>query len=488
MKKYTFAAIMLIAAGLRLYQLGQAQFWYDEAFTAWVSRLPLLDMIRATAGDTHPPLYLLLTWLINANYRVSEYAYRLPSVVFSLLALWLTWRLAQDLKLPDSVQIAGLAAMAIMPNQLYFAQEARMYALLQAEVMLMLVAVIERRWWVLGLTALACLYTHNYALFYLPVIGAIGLVGELKRPLHVSAEEYHGLQYQPSDQANPWALVLALGIPIVLWLPWLAVLAGQMKTVSTGYWIQPVTPGAAIYATYMQFWGFGMLENWQPVAVLLGLGMLAFGLWKGIQARLWILIWVGFAPLFLTVLASLIWQPVLLFRGLIGSDPALYFLVAAALFDDRQPMLNQAYALALIVPVLLAGIYGYYANNPANKGGSLEIIDQVRALWQPGDVIVHVNDGSAVPWGVYAADLPQVEMIECSQHDLGALSPATRSAMGIRQADLDQVSHRRAWIIWSEGPTSTTCETDQAARLIAGGKEVIQIRDDEMIHAGVWLK
>ena len=90
MKKYIVPAIFVAALALRLFDLGAAQFWYDESFTALLSRLPFAQMIQATAGDTHPPLYYLITWSLASTVGSSEVVLRLPSVIFSMLSLWLT--------------------------------------------------------------------------------------------------------------------------------------------------------------------------------------------------------------------------------------------------------------------------------------------------------------------------------------------------------------------------------------------------------------
>ena len=48
-------AITLLAAALRFYRLGQKSIWWDEGFSVFMARLPIAEMIAATAHDTHPP-------------------------------------------------------------------------------------------------------------------------------------------------------------------------------------------------------------------------------------------------------------------------------------------------------------------------------------------------------------------------------------------------------------------------------------------------
>src|SRR3972149_7180272 len=79
------------------------------------------------------------------------------------------------LSLPPLVQVASLCMMAVMPMQLWYAQEGRMYALLLFLVLLSLLFALEGEWIGLAASAAAMLYTQNYAAFYLVVIGFIAI-------------------------------------------------------------------------------------------------------------------------------------------------------------------------------------------------------------------------------------------------------------------------------------------------------------------------
>jgi len=163
------------ALALRLLWLGAAQLWYDEAGAVWMAHLPLRQLSSATAGDTHPPVYFVLLAAVIRLLGESEFVYRLPSALLSTAAVWLTWKLAEALAMPRRAVAAGVWLMALAPLQLHFAQEARMYALLEVEALIMLLAALSGRWGLMALAGVALLYTHNYGLFFFPVIGALGL-------------------------------------------------------------------------------------------------------------------------------------------------------------------------------------------------------------------------------------------------------------------------------------------------------------------------
>src|SRR3990172_9091253 len=129
--RHPLTPILLIAAIARFMWLGHAALWYDESGTAWMATLPWARMFAATAGDMHPPGYLAIMWVWVRLFGVAEVAVRLPWVMFSLAAIQLMWRIGSRVRLGRPALVVGAALMAVMPSQILYAQEARMYALLQ---------------------------------------------------------------------------------------------------------------------------------------------------------------------------------------------------------------------------------------------------------------------------------------------------------------------------------------------------------------------
>jgi len=189
-------------------------------------------------------------------------------------------------------------------------------------------------------------------------------------------------------------------------------------------------------------------------------------------------------PLTMAVFASMLWRPVLLFRGLIGSAPALYLLIALAIESPRG---RTWLITAMTVPVITAGLFGFYKYNPLNKGDTIGMILTVASQWQPGDLIVHANDGSMVGWMAYAPMFPQVRMPSCDREPEGALSNQTRQALGLIGSNPAMIPHNRLWVIWSLGPTSPQCEVDQMQQLIDSAKTILITRDDDFVRSGIWL-
>jgi len=169
----------LLALALRCWALGANSLWVDEVATLQVAGHPF-GAIPAVAlrGDAfEPPLYFWLVHLAIGLGGVSEVALRLLSAVAGAALVPLTWRLVRELE--GSRVAADLSALfvALNPLLLWYAQEARPYALLSAlglASLLSLALALRRGGWpywagYAGFAGLAIL-THAVAVVF-PAIG-----------------------------------------------------------------------------------------------------------------------------------------------------------------------------------------------------------------------------------------------------------------------------------------------------------------------------
>jgi hypothetical protein len=68
-------AIVLLAAGLRVYRLDYQSLWTDEIFSLMTTdpTLTLHQFWDLVLADTHPPIYYLV---LHANFGVSDRRFR----------------------------------------------------------------------------------------------------------------------------------------------------------------------------------------------------------------------------------------------------------------------------------------------------------------------------------------------------------------------------------------------------------------------------
>ena len=115
---------------LRLYQIGNDPFWFDELNVLQiVSRPSLLEAIRATAEHVMAmPSHYILVWLV-AKISTAEGWMRLPEAIWGTLAIGMGYRVARFyLTSSQSQWVAWL--MAIAPLLIRYAQELRFYSAL----------------------------------------------------------------------------------------------------------------------------------------------------------------------------------------------------------------------------------------------------------------------------------------------------------------------------------------------------------------------
>lgn len=436
--------IFLIGAGLRIIFLTTNPLWYDETFTLLISRLDLPHLITATAGDVHPPLYYIIINSLLALPLPSMLAMRGFSVICSIGAMFQLWGISGELGYQPRARLLALAIMAILPVEIYYAQEARMYALLQFLVLTQILLMLRRDWNNLAIVSILCLYTHNYGLIYTFIIYSLAIWRE------------RALIHEESI-VGPTVSAIASG---VAFLPWLFMCTfRQMSNVAAGYWIQPITIGNIIYAI-LQITFTSIMPTWLIWIACPVLGMiLLVGLISGWKHQRVELLTLAIAPLLLAVIISIIWKPMLLFRGLIGSIPALALILSEAAFERRAWFWS---SLAASVIIISLGWMMYLNAQGSGKEKQHIVLSIPRG---PG-VMVHLNDNTLLP---YLAERPELThyLLDtgCEKSDPGSLSPITRQAMGIKTINPDElgIGYLFAALV---GPLSTQCELKTFEALI----------------------
>ncbi len=124
--------LLLVAAGLRLYALGQNSLWVDEHASLLTARFPLADIPAAALSHDafEPPVYFWLLHLVVRLFGDTEVALRLPSALAGAVTVPLAAFLFRGLGASSRVAVVGAALLALNPLHLWYSQEARPYALL----------------------------------------------------------------------------------------------------------------------------------------------------------------------------------------------------------------------------------------------------------------------------------------------------------------------------------------------------------------------
>jgi mannosyltransferase len=376
--------VVLLAFGLRLYAIDRQDIWGDEAFSIWLSKQPLPQVV-AGGADTHPPLYpfLLYLWLRLAGS--SPLATRLLSAIIGTLTVPVVYALGRRAFSQTTGSLAALLAAA-SPVLIYYSQETRMYGLVT------LLAVASVYWAVrvlgdqdnslayvaYGFTTLGATYTHYYAFF---VVLAENLV--------VLAHLFH---YRQWPALRRWlAMQSALA---VAYIPWIVVQSGFLGgkasarfdewDLGTAFRIAGETFsafGAGVAAPSAIAW---VITSLFLIAVAAGL----VALHRHRRPATWLIVAYLFVPLLLAWAVNPI-MPFFYARYLLLIAPAYYLLAAwgiAAWGRMWRPVVTVA---------LLAGccfsLLGYYTDDAHLKGRYGQMMAYVEANARPDDALILAN-------------------------------------------------------------------------------------------------
>jgi hypothetical protein len=251
-------SLLLLAAGLRFWNLAGPSFWYDEAYSWWVgTQVTPAQALASSLSELIPPGVYMLWRGWAALVGTSEFALRALSTLSGIITVAAAARAASRLeghatsrlvprpaapsRLSFSPTHAGILLTAIAPPLLWASREFRMYGPLLAFIMLGNAALLEvllgvprhrRAWaWLWGATSLAALYTV--------VLSGIWLIGLGVFFLAVLALEPAPDPAAPKRESTQWAFVRALAPPALLaaalYLPWLIPAVRQMGD-NRGFW------------------------------------------------------------------------------------------------------------------------------------------------------------------------------------------------------------------------------------------------------------
>ena len=184
------AAILILAAALRFWGIGQKSLWFDEIMTVRNASRPYGDMIRELQTfDMHPPLFQSIQWLWLRLGTGDGFA-RVPMALAGIAAVWLTWLVARRL-LGRAAAWTSAVIMALSYYHIYYSQEARLYALVATLVLAhiyLFLRILHQRgkagweWWaVYGFVGLICLYTYVLCIYTIAALALAHLVITWKR-------------------------------------------------------------------------------------------------------------------------------------------------------------------------------------------------------------------------------------------------------------------------------------------------------------------
>lgn len=394
----TVAAVLValaVAAGVVLRFWTRSALWLDEALTVNIARLPLHQLPSALKRDGAPPLFYLLLHFWIRIFGTSDLEVRSLSGCLSVATLPVMWVAGRRFG-GRTVAWAALVLLATAPFAVYYATEARMYALVMFIVACGFVAVDRalRRprpgnVAAVALTTAALLYTQYWGL-YLTAVGALGLL-------------WLAWRGPPSRRRGAGMALIGVAAGCVLFVPWLPTFFYQSTHTGTP-WAAP--PNFAVIINAIT----GFTDN-QATLTTAGSN----------QARLLALLYFGLAALGLFGLAKDRWHVEVDLRTRPEGRSAAIVVVGTLAVAVTGGILTQSafsprYASVVFIPlVLLVALGSLRFASPKLRAGILAVAalagtaSSVENVWtqrtqapqiahslvehaKPGDVVVFCPD------------------------------------------------------------------------------------------------
>ena len=392
-ERWWLLSIILLAAGLRFFRLGARSLWFDEALSVLIGRLTLWQVLTGAAGSSHPPgYYLLLHVWQAAGMGSNDWLLRYPSVFASLLSVALVYRVG-SLLFDRRAGLLAAFGMALAPFQVYYAQEARMYALATALTLGSTWCFIRmvKQSSILGacvgyvLCSALGLYTHYFVAWVLL---------SLHLWLLLAGRRFRGA-WRPILLAD---LLIGLGF-----LPQVVQFVGQTGDYLGGEMAWQARPHPLLPLTTLEYLLFGhsvggALWWWgvRVAVVLLVAAVVALELARR-RDRVWrrwgaLLLLTMLFPLFAVVAISWLSAPIYLERSFAMLAPFLVLFIAQGVAAAPSRFSPTPWVGLLLAGLLAVGSVVHFAVPDIAKPPVREAMAVVAADFREGDLCLHVDE------------------------------------------------------------------------------------------------
>lgn len=398
---------------IALGNITNAAIWFDEAFSSYLIQFNYIDIALFTATDVHPPLYywVLKTW--TEVFGAGEFGLRSLSVFFAAATILTTFFLTRRL-FGRKVALVSLVFLVLSPMIIRYSDEARMYtmaafiAVSATYALVQAIDVKKKRWWVVyGVLVSLGMWTHYFT-------ALIWLAHWAWRAWTTYSKGATFKTWWKKFFSKEW--VLAYGVAVGLFLPWLYFMVKQLGVVqAAGFWIGPVSVNTPTnYLTNVFYYlEHDEVQSWLAIAVLAIVILLIVllpkaykSLTKPEKSNFMLIASIAWVPPILLFLASL--PPLrssFVERYLIPAIIAFSVFMAIILVVGTKKWrpLFRALPILLIAGMMVFGItnvykYGNYNKNTDSHIVTRELIEKINDTAEPGEPII-----ADTPWNFYEA-------------------------------------------------------------------------------------
>ncbi len=246
--KYSHIAIIVLGAIFISLSVFHSNLWFDESYSVDIAKHSFSEIWTIGANDVHPILYYFVLHIIGMITNYNIIALRMVSLISLILVGVLGYTYIRK-DFGEKTGIIFSFLVFFLPVTAEYAGELRMYSL--GMLLGTILGIYAYRLYkgkesiknfvIFGLSSLLVSYTHYYGLMLAGIINLLLFI-------------YYIKNRKTKGKALRNFIITAV-IQVVLYLPWLFVFLGQLKSVSKGFWITLTFPGTLIEILNMQFVG-----------------------------------------------------------------------------------------------------------------------------------------------------------------------------------------------------------------------------------------
>lgn len=435
--------ILAIALVIRLAGIASRPIWYDETFSILLSEQGPSAILNGTiatdadasAAEEHPPAYYFILWGWIKIFGNSLVAVRMLSIITSIGIIFCVYLIASHL-FDQQTALTAAFLSTILPFQIHYGQEIRMYGLLTLWLCIATYALLKRQWILFSIAAALAQYTHNLAAFYLIPLAITPIFQK--------------------DWKTLRSLTLAGFAAIIIYSPWLTQLPAQLSKVTSSFWVEK--PGFEKLFTLLLIYlpNLPLPDNLLLPALLLATlttALAAFQTYRShnedrqySKSGLW-LAHLAFTPPLLLWLASQI-SPMYIERALLPSHTIFCIWLAWAFRQTKLPRPVQLVAFALIIASAGMGFYQHLSYKGFPYGPFAALNQKIQHRFEQGDVVIHSNKLTYLPSFYFSPKLPQSYIIDIMGSSTDTLSPATRNILHLTHQENIETASANTTRIW----------------------------------------
>lgn len=207
--------------------------WFDESYSAYLTRGNFGDIWQLTSLDVHPPFYYFLLKIWSMIFGYTDVSMRFMSIFFGALTIIFLFHLLKRWFGTKSASVATLL-ISVSPMFIRYGQEMRMYTLvffivvLATYVLDLALETKKNRYYILYAILIALgMWTHYFT--------AIAWIA-------------HIIYYTITKRAKLFEkkMLLTYIFAVLLFVPWMPSLFKQIVEVQKGFWIPAISMSTPI--------------------------------------------------------------------------------------------------------------------------------------------------------------------------------------------------------------------------------------------------